>query len=75
MKVKRYNYLYTERMDGQPVAEGLLYAKLFKTYAEAKAIFDHVVSLEEGGYIGPADPVILDKFTSLSGKIIEITLN
>ncbi len=75
MTTKKYNYVYIERMDGQPIATGLLYAKLFKTYGEAKAIFNHVVSSEDGGYIGPSDPLVLDKFTCLSGKIIEITFN
>lgn len=77
MKVKEYQYLYVERIDGEPESTGTTYAKPVRTYREAKEIFDQAVRSDpnEGGYIGPSNPPVLDKFTSLSGKIFEITFN
>ncbi len=77
MTTKKYNYLYIERMDGQPIQSGALYAKLFKTYGEAKSIFDHIVNDIENcnGKFSASTPEVPDRFITATGKIIEITIN
>lgn len=74
MKIKTYQYLYIERKADKPLKEGALYAKMFRTYEEAKAIFDHVVNDVENrdGEFLQSTPDIPDCFVGKDGIRFEI---
>ena len=75
MKIKTYQYLYIERRANKPLREGALYAKMFKTYDEAKSLFDHVVNdvVNREGEFVKSTPDVPDCFVSTDGIQFEIT--
>ena len=77
MKVREFQYLYIERVAGKPLKEGALYAKKFRTYEEAKAIFDHIIHdvVKDEGKFVKSTPDVPDCFVSADGIQFEITTN
>lgn len=77
MTTKKYKYVYIERAVGKPDSDGVLYAKMFSTYEEAKTLFDHIVNDVEqrnGSFQKPTMDVP-DCFLGVGGIQFEITTN
>jgi len=77
MKIKTHHYIYIERAVGNPNNDGVLYAKMFNTYDEAKTLFDHIVNDVENRNGSFKEPTmdVPDCFLGVDGIQFEITTN